>query len=380
MSNIVHYNGSMLGLLMYHWNIKDSDAYNLQHLSKVFGEITLIDRTDTLKNPIKTKITYPMPKEWVTVPDINTIGLYRAKDILEKAKSLNKKIVLMWSGGLDSTAALMWFLATGLPLDNFEVALNQYSIDEYPACYEFLKRTKLTIVESNRYVLDIPNDTLLVTGEHGDQLFGSTVMKRFNNCKVKPYGYHEYQYEHNIHALNTPMYPLFSMLFVEASCDINGESRIREYLQPLIDKAPFKLKTLFDLTWWLNFTLKWQEVGYRMTTSCPDKHNSHIGFFSSEDFQLWAMDEKNHIENKINWNDSDPWNTSYKKALRDIIFRLTGDIYYRNTKPKVDSLMHHNLNGMCFRYDTGEIETLKDVIVGLDKTPANYFNLPCNNI
>lgn len=374
MKHIVHYNGNALGVLMHHLQINRPSAVTFCQLSHLFNRVPLIDRTDTLGNPINIKITYPIPQNLNTVPDINTIGLYRAAEIINTAKTTNKKIKLMWSGGLDSTAALMWFLAVGVDFDNFEVALNKYSIEEYPSCYEFLKRNKIPIVESTRYILDIPDDTLLITGEHGDQLFGSSpIIKRFNTSRVKPYGYHIHKYDHNILAMITPMYPLFSMLFVESSNDIKGASRVQDYLQPLIDKAPFKLKTVYDLTWWLNFTLKWQDVGYRMTTSCPDKHSNHIGFFSSEDFQLWSMDEKNHLENKIDWAVSDPWNQSYKKALRDVIFKLTGDVYYRDTKPKVDSIMHHNLNDMCFRYDDGTIDTFKDIVLNIEEESGAWF-------
>lgn len=375
MKNLVHYDGTKLGVLLYHYNIRELHSYNNLHLSAMFGNITLIDRTETLPSAIKVKPTYPLPL-FKTVGTLDNIGMSRAIEIIQRSNNENKTLRVMWSGGLDSTAALCWILNCGVPVNNLEIAYNKYSIDEYPVFYHnVLTRLPVKQVESTRYVLDIPDDVLLVTGEHGDQLFGSTVMKRFNNSRVKPYGYHEYEYEHNIHAMQLPMYPLMQMLFVEGSDDaIRGPERIVEYLQPLINKAPFKLKSIFDLTWWLNFTLKWQEVGYRMTSSCPHKHNNHIGFFSSDDFQLWSMDEKNHIENKIDWSAPDPWNQTYKKALREVIYKYTLDEYYRVTKPKVDSLMHHNLNGMCFRYEDGTFDTFKTIITNGDQYKDMYFN------
>jgi hypothetical protein len=377
LKNLIHYDGSKLGVLMYHFNIRTTPGSNNYHLSKMFGDISLIDRTETLDSAIKVKTTYPIPTTLKSVGDIDDIGMARAVELIDKANAENKTLRVMWSGGIDSTAALCWIMNCGKPINRFEIAYNQYSIDEYPAFYNgVLKNSSIPQVESTRYVLDIPDDIMLVTGEHGDQLFGSTLMKRFNNSSVKPYGYHEYDYEHNIHSMQLPMYPLTQMLFVEASDDnVNGRQRVYEYLKPLIDKAPFKLKTLYDLTWWLNFTLKWQEVAYRMTTSCPDKHNNHFGFFSSEEFQLWAMDEKNHMENKIDWSCSDPWNQSYKKALKEVIYKYTDDHYYRNNKPKVDSLMHHNLNGMCFRYDDGTYDTFKTIITNGVDFKNKYFNI-----
>ena len=362
---IVHYDTTKYPQFIYHLGINTTVALTHAHLTKVFGDITLIDRTESLPSPINVKIKYPLP-EYKTVSNIDDIGLQRACDLIDYANANNKTIRVMWSGGLDSTCALIWLLNCGKDINKFEVALNQYSIDEYPAFfYSVLQKLPIKIVNTGRYVLDIEDDVMLVTGEHGDQLFGNTVMKRFRS-DVKLFGYDKYYYEHNINAMTLPMYPLFEMLFVEASLDVNGGPRIKEYLKPLIDRAPFKLKTLFDLTWWINFTMKWQEVGYRMTSTCPKKHDNHFGFFSSNEFQQWSMDEKNHIENKIDWNSVDPWNSTYKKALRNVILHYTGDTHYYSTKPKVDSLMHHNLNGMFLRYEDGTYDTFKDVILNIE--------------
>lgn len=375
MKRVVHYNSQNIPDILYHvyGNKFPLHVTNMLHLISVF-KISLIDRTETIKPLFDTKITTPIPN-FYDVGHINSVGLDRANEIILRAKRESKKIRLLWSGGLDSTTALFWFLASGHDLkDIFEIGLNQHSIDEYPSCYDFISRNNIPTVTVGKYLLDIPDDTLIVTGEHGDQLFGSTLFKRFNN-RVPIYGYDKYNYVHNIKAMTLPAYPLFGNIFVECSGDINGAKRVEEYLQPLINKCPFNLTSVYDISWWLNFTMKWQDVYYRMTTSCPSKTNSHIPFFSSDDFQRWAMTEKNHKENKIDWSVDDPWNTSYKKALREVIHHYTGDTYYRETKPKVDSIMHHNLVGMSLRYDDGSYDTFKDVITGIDRYKETLFNV-----
>ena len=374
MKKIIHYNSHSIGDIIYHifGNNTPEHVTNLNHLIEVF-KISLIDRTETIRPYFDIKITDRIPS-FEDVGHINYVGLSRADEIIRKAKAESKKIRLMWSGGLDSTTAFFWFLASGHDLkDIFEVGLNQHSIDEYPQCYEYIKQNNIPTVTVSKYLLDIPEDTLIVTGEHGDQLFGSTLFKRFN-IKVPIYGYHEYKYTHDIRAMTLPAYPLFGNIFIECSGDITGGERIEKYLQPLMEKCPFKLKTVYDISWWLNFTMKWQDVQYRMTTSCPTKEHNHIPFFSSVDFQRWAMTEKNHLENKIVWDSSNPWST-YKKALREVIQHYTGDVYYSNNKPKVDSIMHHNLNGMCLRYDDGSIDTFKDVVTNIDYYRETLFNV-----
>ena len=78
-------------------------------LSVFFG-IPLIDRTHTLKGPIKTVIMDPVPTNAEVMAFTKTLDevmLERAHALLEMAKAQGKVLQVMWSGGIDSTALLI---------------------------------------------------------------------------------------------------------------------------------------------------------------------------------------------------------------------------------------------------------------------------------
>jgi len=103
---------------------------------------------------------------------------------------------------------------------------------------------------------------------------------------------------------------------------------LREQLEHQIQKSPIEIKTVFDLYWWLQFTLKWQEMIFLFLTMSPNftlnQFNNLIHFYRTEDFQLWSI--LNH-DKKI----KDTWQT-FKFVVKDFIYDFTKDSEYRDTK------------------------------------------------
>ncbi|MEO0729744.1 MAG: hypothetical protein AAFY64_05115, partial [Pseudomonadota bacterium] len=120
--------------------------------------------------------------------------------------------------------------------------------------------------------------------------------------------------------------------------ELGSDKRARSayaFLQPHIDRAPVPITDLFSCLWWLNFSLKWQAVQYRMFSSTRRMtfdiyKRQTVHFFDTPDFQSWAL-------GNAGLGIRETWST-YKWPARQVITEFTGDTAYAATKAKVPSL------------------------------------------
>ena len=283
-----------------------------------FFEATLIDRTSTLDAGLDFSIIDRIPIG-TTELNFEEICHQRATEI---TTSTTGKIVLLWSGGIDSTLALISLIKTFRAhdeLDRLTLLLSEESIAEYPSFYEDEIRHKLShqIIEGTIYDHITPED-ILVTGEHGDQLFGSDKLK--------------------IPILRGDAYiPYEEILDFIISRKFGTEKytqRIIDFLHPLIAQSPVKIHTLYDYMWWLNFSAKWQSVSLRLIYGLERQHTA-LGktvfhFYRSDDFQKWSL-ANHHLKIRKNWN-------SYKYIAKEIIYQYHKDEDYLINKEKEPSL------------------------------------------
>jgi hypothetical protein len=177
---------------------------------------------------------------------LNDICDERSVEILQKAG--NKKIYVFWSGGIDSTAALSGLLKNG-GSDKVVVVMGQSSIDEYPEFYYKFIENKIPvsfIAVKSQYQINDSNDKYLtdgviVTGELGDQIFGTDVF----------------------------------IDIAESNPDLivkNWEDRCRNLksfpkYQEFAASAPVPIVTMKDFLWWTSYSLKYNYVAFRMLRS-----------------------------------------------------------------------------------------------------------------
>ncbi len=159
---------------------------------------------------------------------------------------------------------------------------------------------------------------LNVTGEHGDQLFGSQLLAPYVRRGVA----HE------------PYRDLLPLVMLERLRNPVDAWRVGRYLQPVLDAAPAPIVSLFDALWWLNFSLKWQDVSLRMVGLSGGLARSRFGalrhFFRTDAFQRWSM-VTTPGRPVPSW-------TEYKTPAKDYIRAFSGDERYFRQKIKEDSL------------------------------------------
>jgi len=262
----------------------------------------ILDRTNTIDFGFKYKTLTHIPEYVQFSESFEQVCDARAVELVDLAEQKNCSITLMWSGGIDSTTALVSLLKTG-KTSRLKVILSKASIGEYPKFYKDVIQIELPnqhfVVENPKLLLDSRDINL--TGEIGDQIFGSAaIFKAFKRDKIfQPY--------------QTYISQEFS-----------------DRLSDQIKKCPIELKTTFDFLWWFNFSMKYQNVQFRLYPSVQLPFGTITHFFDTNNFQLWSL---NNPDKKIKHTLE-----SYKYIAKDYIYSYHKDDNYRDNKLKVGSL------------------------------------------
>jgi hypothetical protein len=159
---------------------------------------------------------------------------------------------------------------------------------------------------------------LNVTGEHGDQVFGSHLVHTYVEGGVAHMDYLD----------------VLPQVIEERLGDRRSVARVMRYLEPQIAQAPQPILTLFDYMWWMNFSMKWQEVTLRLPVFCGEQaeavYRSLRHFFRDSRFQAWSLATAN-VRTVLTWD-------RYKDPAKQYILAYTGDLDYYLHKEKEDSL------------------------------------------
>ena len=310
----------------YNHKIMSNPEY-LKGFSRRFNA-PLIDRSGVMNKSIGiiSKIT---SKAKPPFKKFNKIADHRGYIILKKAQDENKDIRVSYSGGIDSTVVLISLLKSKdkFPDVKIIVVMSDKSIEEYPLFYKKYIQDKLTVWKANDKSLaktlsiETEKGFLIVTGELGDQLFGSALMFRDNL----------------IDNLDKRWDKVFTPKFVK-------------YWTPLVKRLPHKDYSVASVLWWLNFVLKYQWVQLRMFVMLDGvvPLENFIHFFGGPRFQAWAMNAPMNVK----FPDLSDEKT-YKMPAKKYILNFTGDKEYFKEKLKKGSLKEN--------LDTGISRGLKKV-------------------
>lgn len=287
-----------------------------------FFSAPLIDRTETLDAGIEFEIIDKLKDFSISEKSFSEICELRAKFICEKSLAENRRIQILWSGGIDSTLALVSIfkeLEKRDDLECLEILLSKDSIAEHSTFFRDVIEKKLRYILFEPPIYDfLDAEKIIVTGEHGDQLFGSDKAQHFVITNQAFRSFEE----------------LLPLVIARKLGSTKSVDSIISYLMPQIEKSPVKIETLFDFLWWMNFSLKWQHVSLRMFYPKEDKRffldENFLHFFSAKDFQNWSI--SNHsLKIKKTWK-------SYKFIAKECIFDFHKDENYLLNKEKEQSL------------------------------------------
>ena len=237
----------------------------------------------------------------------------RGKYLLDKAYKDFKHIYLLWSGGIDSTAAFVSFLKNISEEQKkmFHVVMSKRAIDEYKLFFEKYISGKFDIVLTNKenyvdvYKMALSNG-YTITGDCGDQLYGSHIMHTL------PFWFMDYR-----DYLKTEIYP-----------NENIDNLIGQF-EETFNSYGLNIKRVHDFVWWMNFSCKWDVVANSLKHLTQTNGENEIAFFDYKNFEIYAVNIPHDIH-VTEYRD-------YKKDMKKYIYDFTGDEEYYKTKMKVGS-------------------------------------------
>ncbi len=292
--------------------------------------VVLIDRTNTIQVPVNVKIHSPLPEFRKLDKTYEQICDERAVELLKRSDKQGLPIYTFYSGGIDSTLVLVSLLknASAAQKERICVLLSQESIAENPNFYRDHLRGKVKLEAAAIYPYILSKKALFVGGEYNDQIFGSALFKDFMDL----FGENAAKTKYNRQKM--------SKMFGRKLHDPTAVSWYMDLFERLYSAAPCPVSSNADFLWWINFSLKWQSVYFRMLTYTSDFaahnidtdfiENYFFHFFGTEDFQLWSM---NNPDKRVitTWE-------SYKWEAKEVIYRFNKDSHYRDYKTKNGSL------------------------------------------
>lgn len=302
----------------------------------------LVDTTTNSRIPELHELNLFKYHSHTTIPTGNHNPVFsqicdaRACDILEQSK--HEQVTIGWSGGIDSTLVLVSLLKNGFNKQQHKinVTLTRKSIEEYSYFFYNHIIKYFDVVSWNQYA---PLENVLYTGECADQLFGSDIML----AAMRMYG----------DDISTQDYGVLTKFF-EEKWGKAGLNVYQHYL-PIVDFAPWKIKTVHDFLWWWNFSQKWDYARQRILcwvgVDSLSKSDNLRTFYNTEDFQLWSINE--HHQKMPNNTQLD-----YKFPSKEYIIDYTKDERFWG-KTKMPSFSNRN----------GGAKTL---IIDEHNQPSNY--------
>lgn len=312
-----------------------------KHLKEIYtffdAWVCLIDRTKSYKSPFNCDIRWPIPAYDANFSmSYEEVCLLRANQLVSYAKSTNKKIRLFYSGGIDSSVILCSFISL-LGIDEtvklVELAITENSIRENPTLWnDIVRKNDFQLLSASVAKNIVSRNSIILTGECNDQIFGSDKMIHFMNKLGENSIYDKWQ-------------PNTIQQFLESSVNIENANAkpITEYLSNTMLAAPFTIENNYQFWWWYNFAWKWNNVATRIMYYIPlhlsDQLKSGFEtdqFFNCTEFQLWSM--KNHHD----YPDKNGLPFEYKWEAKEFVAKIIKDngFLYKTKNPSLLRALH----------------------------------------
>jgi hypothetical protein len=293
-------------------NLRDIEIYG--NISKILGPGWPVDRTKRIQLPFRSVVPdeHAMP-DFSILPKLNLLDtvLDRCAELIKT----NKKIYLLWSGGIDSTLVLTSFILSGISSDQLIVVCNNDSIKEYPKFYIDHIRGKFEILSSELLIQRVKLakvNGIILSCEHGDCMHGQD----FGTIALTAFGGH-YLWDQPSRENILKLFKYKGMTDQSANCwyDIFMASAIN---------SPRELNTTYDFFWWTTFNWRWQWAIEKIRLRF--NHDQEIyTFFSGIGMQKWATVHEQQPISKL---------SDFKYDFKKLILDYTKDTEYFEQKIK----------------------------------------------
>lgn len=276
------------------------------------------------------KSTTPLPTFSSNKVTLADACASRVEELTNIAENSNKKLMIMWSGGVDSTLVLVSFLMYG-NTKNIEILLSNESIVENGSFFNRyienkIKYTKYSLYDANETFdkLIKKNKYYFVSGQVGDQLYGSA----FN---VKNSEFYFVPWKNAIHEIYRRYSGFCEYVNLKYDPTSLAEKHIDIY-EKYAKQLGFNLTIGGELFWLMNFCFKYDYIKMEHPLLICNNYmlDNYAAFYDSVMFQDWSIQNYSRLREYNMY--SDP--KKYKQDSKEIIYRFDGNRNYYNCKSK----------------------------------------------
>lgn len=328
-------------------NFKDVEIYS--EISKLVGAGWLIDRTQQTTLPFKTHLTNEsfLPN-FSSLPKLDFLEsvLIRCKELI----NTNKKIYLLWSGGIDSTTVLTAFLLSNVSADQLIIVCNSDSIREYPDFYLKYIRGQFEVQAAELVFQNLKLKTvdgIILSCEQGDCMHGQDFGMMGLTLFGKQYLWDE------------PNKKNILRLFKAKGLSDQAANCWHDVYASNVSHSPREINTMYDFCWWTTFNWRWQWAVEKLRMRFSQDQGIQT-FFSSDQMQSWSV---RHKQQDIATLDD------FKYDFKKFIFDYTNDQEYFKLKIKHPSAtIYYSLNSYS------AITQDRQRILGENFSIRDYYN------
>jgi hypothetical protein len=282
----------------------------------------------------------------------------RAKEIEQRMIVQNKKLVIFWSGGIDSTCIVVALLKnfSADMLTRVIVACTAEGVVENPEFYQQHILPNFCVIDTNQYVtqsLVNDQDVLIVDGFAADTLNMSMTPSLDVCMSVRNSHMLAYDWRRDPDPL------------IEYLRQVTGSKEFATWYYERnrisVESVQIPIETYFDFMWWFGFNCEyyswalhaWFFCYQHLNISYGDFQNKSVGWYRNDNYQLWAM------KNTGAWVKHGHNLGSLKHYPKSYIYEYDRNEYYYKYKTKINSSgrNYNNLNQQPFAI-TDQFEVL----------------------
>jgi hypothetical protein len=285
MSKIVYYGSTTLSDEQY------LSAVKLYALGLLPDVRMPVDRLGVYASPVP--VSYDLiPLDYSSIKVLPLeVALYMAT---RELYSHNKPINILWSGGIDSTAALVALMLYRAPDDPpVKVIFNSNSVEEYPEYADFIAKNYNYFFcrdsSDYRYATYWAEGEMLTSGDCGDQLLGSRRALQLGLSFDDNWTNWFHDPDLILHG-----YDAFPPAIRSVYSRNQIASILSEEVPSIVESSLIKINNLFDFYWWCNFRFKYHAVRWKILTYIdgsalqPWMVKNYSPFYNSRALQRWS--------------------------------------------------------------------------------------------
>jgi hypothetical protein len=334
MKKLIYYVPSVFNSISHLPDVKIFSA-----IFKIFHDnISFVDRTNIITSPIHTEtlnhIKFPEPEPSFNL-GFDEVAIGRAEEIYKKHIEFGVPIRLAWSGGTDSSVALMAFieyLGMEQAKKSIEIVMTSTGIVENPYIWEkIIRKENFKLINTTSFSEKWDGSEIMVNGEAGDQVSGTDIYRALRTLYGKDSMTMPWKREHIVNHIK----------WKAAYLNQQEAEKLADIFINQVKHAHIEILTLADFWWWLNLTCKWSAVMYRLVAKAPQPvdekfiDNYFFPFYASKQFQLWCI-YKREEAHQGNWE-------TYKWKAKEFVCKTSGcdELYFKHRQGSLFTVLSH---------------------------------------